>query len=91
MVLFPLGGSEEDQLKKLFTSPAFVKFIQCLESELVFETNRVNQGLVELAMNPQEQLDREELMKAARLKIALQVLEEYADSQKPHYTARIET
>lgn len=91
VVLFPLGSSEEEQLRKLFIDPVFVKFLDCLKSELVFETQNINVGLVDLALNPDEHLDRRMLMKAAQLKAAIQTIEEYADSQKPHYTARIES
>jgi hypothetical protein len=85
LTLHELSSEAERRLQELFQSKGFDQLVKCLEAEFAHEAHEIKINLVELAFNPDVTLDRTELTKAARLKVALDVLAEFVDPSKTHY------
>lgn len=78
-------------LAGLFQSKAFDLLLSCIEAEYHYEAHTMKLGVVDLAFEPEAKLDREMLVKAARLKVAMDVLQEFAASEKTHYELLLES
>ena len=58
--------------------------------DTLYNTHNWKLGLVELAFDPDAKLDREPLREAAKFKIALEILQEFAGADKIHYQLHFE-
>jgi len=91
VALHELSTQDERQLSGLFQGKGYDLLVRCIEAEYLYEAHNLKVGIVDLAFEPDAKLDREMLVKAARLKVALDVLQEFASENKIHYDIVLES
>ena len=89
LVLVPLVDAKERRLKDLFQSAPFQEFIDALTAQCEYETVEAKMNLVDFVFDPTQMDDaRVKMMRAGRLKMALEVIREFTETGE-HYTLQI--
>lgn len=89
--MVPLSRAESERVRRFLISPDWSTFISCIESEMEYETHKMKLSAADYIFTPEMDLQvREQAKAAGRLKIALDVIEEFASPDKELCTLRIE-
>lgn len=88
--LHPLDPVAKKRINDLLISDVFGRWIDSIRSELEFETHSARVDLVSMLADPDvKHVDMSKFQNAARLAVALEVIEEFAKTTKDHSSIKI--
>jgi len=83
--LHPLDPISKKRLNDLLISDGFERWVQTIRAEFEYEVHQAKVDFVALLADPQiRSLDKSQFQAAARLRVALDVIEEFSNTSKEH-------
>jgi len=82
LALRPLSEDHERSIRNTFESTGFARLMLAIEAEYHIEAHRIAESLCDLVFTPDTQPDRSLVDRSAKLKAALEILEEFRGEEK---------